>query len=165
MSTRKVRWFWPVLLTLLLTDCATKRLASERLVEHQPLPVVGDVVRLTLAHNPYAAMGISLGRYSRVGFGILAAAAVVVLIRMYRAAPAGDATLAAGLALVAGGALGNLIDRVRSTRGVVDFIDIGVGEHRFWIFNVADIGVTVGAITLAVLFWIRGETNNAPRTG
>lgn len=42
------------------------------------------------------------------------------------------------LALVAGGAMGNLIDRLRSPRGVVDFIDVGIGDARFWTFNVAD---------------------------
>ena len=162
MSSRKVRWFWPILLTVLLTDCATKRLASEHLREYTPRPVVGDVVRLTLAHNRDAAMGLSLGRFSRVGFGLLALGAVVVLARMYREAEPGDATLAASLALITGGAIGNLADRVRSARGVVDFIDIGIGAHRFYVFNVADIGVTVGAFLLAVLFWRRGDAMAPP---
>ena len=54
--------------------------------------------------------------------------------------------LALGLAW--GGAAGNLIDRVRSKPGVVDFIDIGVGNVRFWTFNVADSAVTIGAVLL-----------------
>src|SRR5215208_3268768 len=157
MLSRKVRWFWPVLLSLLLTDCATKRLASEHLEEYRSRPVVGDVVRLTLAHNRDAAMGISLGPFSRPGFALLALGAVAVLVRMYRAAAPGDAPLAAAIALVTGGALGNLADRVRSARGVVDFIDVGVGAHRFWVFNVADVGVTLGAFALAVLLWRRGD--------
>ena len=53
-----------------------------------------------------------------------------------------------GLGLAWGGAAGNLIDRVRSPLGVVDFIDIGVGTTRFWTFNVADSAVTVGAVML-----------------
>ena len=46
-----------------------------------------------------------------------------------------------------------LIDRLRSHRGVVDFIDVGVGDTRFWIFNLADVGVTVGAILVAYTIW------------
>jgi signal peptidase II len=55
--------------------------------------------------------------------------------------------LALGLAF--GGAAGNLIDRIRSTAGVVDFIDIGFGDVRFWTFNLADSAVTIGALVLA----------------
>jgi signal peptidase II len=55
--------------------------------------------------------------------------------------------LALGLAW--GGAAGNLLDRIRSPLGVVDFIDVGLTTWRFWTFNVADSAVTVGAIVLA----------------
>jgi signal peptidase II len=48
---------------------------------------------------------------------------------------------------------GNLLDRLRSERGVVDFIDLGVGSVRFWTFNVADVGVSIGATLLAVVLW------------
>lgn len=53
-----------------------------------------------------------------------------------------------GLALVASGALGNLLDRVRSPRGVVDFIDVGVGSWRFWTFNLADAAIVAGGVLL-----------------
>ena len=53
-----------------------------------------------------------------------------------------------GVALVTGGALGNLLDRLRSSAGVVDFIDVGVRNVRFWTFNVADMGITIGALLL-----------------
>jgi signal peptidase II len=58
-----------------------------------------------------------------------------------------------GLALVVGGALGNLRDRVFSQRGVVDFIDLGVGSLRFWTFNLADAAITAGAVLLAWWMW------------
>jgi len=57
------------------------------------------------------------------------------------------------LALIAAGALGNLLDRLRSARGVVDFIDVGIGDTRFWTFNVADSGVTMGALLLMFVLW------------
>ena len=69
-------------------------------------------------------------------------------------ATAGDTGSACSRSALAwGGAAGNLIDRFRSPRGVVDFIDIGVGDVRFWTFNVADSAVTVGAILLALVLW------------
>ena len=49
--------------------------------------------------------------------------------------------------------MGNLLDRVRSPLGVVDFIDVGIGDTRFWTFNLADLGVTVGALLLAAVLW------------
>jgi signal peptidase II len=57
------------------------------------------------------------------------------------------------VALVCGGAIGNLIDRLRWSRGVVDFIDIGVGATRWPTFNIADMAVSTGAIALAVVLW------------
>jgi signal peptidase II len=76
---------------------------------------------------------------------------LIIIFRMYRRTPQHDAAQAVALALIAGGALGNLIDRLRSIRGVVDFIDVGIGDWRFWTFNVADMGVTTGAALLALL--------------
>ncbi|MCH8934427.1 MAG: signal peptidase II, partial [Gemmatimonadetes bacterium] len=61
------------------------------------------------------------------------------------------------LGLVCGGAVGNLIDRIRSSRGVVDFIDVGIGVHRWPTFNIADSAVTVGAIALAFVLWMEGR--------
>jgi signal peptidase II len=91
--------------------------------------------------------------YSRVIFGGFALCALFVLWRLYRmtgtGARDGDRMRIAALGLAWGGAAGNLIDRFRSPLGVVDFIDIGYGDVRFWTFNVADSAVTVGALVLA----------------
>jgi len=146
---RKARLFWPLLLGLLLTDCATKELAQEHLVPWVPEPVLGDVVRLTLAYNPGAAMSLSVGAHSRLIFSLTATIAVIGLAAMYRRTDSRATMTVLALAMVMGGALGNLLDRIRSGRGVVDFIDLGVGDIRFWTFNVADVGVSIGAILLA----------------
>ena len=67
-------------------------------------------------------------------------------------------------ALVVGGAAGNMLDRLISDRGVVDFIDVGVGASRFFIFNVADAGVSVGAALLIIATW-RNERQRLADTG
>ncbi|MGH7559552.1 MAG: signal peptidase II [Gemmatimonadales bacterium] len=150
----KARAFWPILAVLVLTDCSTKRIVEEQLTGNPgPHPVLGEWLRLTLAYNPDAAMSLSFGPASRLVFSLAAVLALVLLLKLYRQTAPHGRLRAASIALVAGGALGNLLDRLRSSRGVVDFIDVGIGDTRFWTFNVADVGVTVGAILLAVVLW------------
>jgi len=147
----KARSFWPIVLTLLIADCTTKELAETYLVpEHTPHQVAGSIVRFTLAHNSGAAMSLSLGRHSRVGFSLAALLALVVLGHFYRSTLATDRRRATAVAFVVGGAIGNLLNRLVSPRGVTDFIDIGVGSWRFWTFNLADAGITIGVALLLV---------------
>ena len=154
----RARVFWPLVLTLLMADCTTKELAENFLAPEQtPHEVAGSVVRLTLAHNAGAAMSLSLGRFSRAGFSLAALITLLVLARLYCATPRTDRRRAAALALIVGGAVGNLGNRLLSPRGVTDFIDIGVQSWRFWTFNVADAGFTIGAVLLAVVFWQEGS--------
>ena len=160
--TPKSRRFWPLFAVVLLTDCATKRAAEFHLVPAQvPHELLGEVVRLTLAYNPGAAMSLSLGAHSRLGFSLLAVVALAVMAHLYRRTAPGDRQAAGGLALIAAGAVGNLLDRLRSARGVVDFIDIGIGGWRFWTFNVADMAILLGAVIL-VLALQRMEEAEAP---
>jgi signal peptidase II len=151
-GSRKHLLFWPILLAVLGGDYATKQLAVAHLSPpYIPHEVLGDVVRLTLAFNQGAAMGLSLGIHSRWIFGLLAVIALAIILRFVRGTPGNAVARTVALALIAGGALGNLLDRIRSARGVVDFIDVGIGHLRFWTFNVADSAVTCGAILLALL--------------
>jgi signal peptidase II len=150
MVHRRRRWFWALSAGVLLTDCATKRVAEVALAPaHTPHPLVDHFVQLTLTYNTGSAMSLWTGPGARVGLSALALIALAVVLGLYwRTAPRERLQIAA-LALIAGGAAGNLVDRLRSGRGVVDFIDVGLGSWRFWTFNVADIGVTVGALLLA----------------
>lgn len=162
MSMKKARLFWPLLLGLLLADCGSKRVAEESLPLHTPQEVVGDVVRFTLAYNPGAAFGIHVGERSRAFFTLLTLVALVALGVMYRSTPADHRVQLVALALITGGALGNLYDRLRGAAGVVDFIDVGIGSARFWTFNLADAGITMGAVLLALTLWT--EPERAPET-
>jgi signal peptidase II len=151
-STRD-RFFWTALLAVVITDIATKRWAESALGLHVPEDVFGHWVRWTLTYNTGAAMNISLGGASRIVFSAVAVGMIVYLFKLYRQAPGDSRATPAALALIAAGAFGNLLDRLRHTKGVVDFIDIGTADWRFWTFNVADMGVTMGALLLALLLW------------
>jgi signal peptidase II len=154
MLLRKLRFALPLALSVLLVDCATKELAVTNLSPaHTPRAVVGEVIRLTLAYNPHAAMGLPLGKYGRWPLIALGAAITLVLVRMLWLTPLAAAGRRIALGLVLGGAIGNLLSRVRTPQGVVDFIDIGIGSWRFYLFNVADIAVFCGACLLAWTLW------------
>ena len=130
-------------------DWITKRLAVANLSPaHVPHEIIGDVVRFTLAYNRDAAMGFSLGQFSRIGFTVTAIIMLVVIGAIYRKLDPKVRGEAAALGLIAGGAIGNLTDRLTSSLGVVDFIDIGAGDTRFWTFNIADSAVSIGAVML-----------------
>jgi len=142
-----------VLFAVLTLDVGTKLLVQRHFYLYQQVDIIGDYVRLTYIHNPGAAFGIHLGEYSRQIFLVLSLLALGALVGMYWFTPAVDRTRLGAIALICGGAIGNLIDRVRSASGVVDFIDVGVGTVRWPVFNVADMAVTAGAIVLALSLW------------
>ena len=157
VSVADRRLFWGTAAAIVLSDFATKVVAEALLARRLPLAVLGEWVQLRLVYNRGAAFGLDLGEYSRWIFFGLAIVALFVLGSMVRSTRPGDRFRLLALALVCGGAAGNLVDRIRSARGVVDFVDIGVGDWRWPTFNVADSAITVGAIALAVTLWQEGR--------
>jgi signal peptidase II len=146
--------FWSIVLVTVAFDYVTKALAVEHLVpRHMPHRIIGDVVRFTLAYNPGAAFGMHLGAASRWIFATLSILIVVVLIRATSDLTRVSKLAAFGVPAIVGGAIGNLLDRIRLREGVVDFIDIGLGDVRFWTFNIADTAVTIGAACLVIALW------------
>ncbi len=146
--------FWPVLAVVALFDVVTKAIAVRELVPQRvPHDLLGSVVRFTLVYNPGAAFGLHVGPQSRWIFTVLTIVALVILGRLYLATSRGDTPRVLALALVCAGAVGNLLDRLRSDLGVVDFIDVGLGDSRWPTFNVADMAVSVGAVLLAWVLW------------
>ncbi|HEX6809971.1 MAG TPA: signal peptidase II [Gemmatimonadaceae bacterium] len=146
--------FWSLVAGVVATDVITK-IAAVQFLPGQRVPqnVFGEVVRLTLVFNPGAAFGLNLGPWSREIFLVLTVIALMILGRLYRGTRADDVLRVVALGLVCGGAIGNLIDRVRSPIGVVDFMDIGFRDWRWPTFNVADIAVSTGAFLLAWALW------------
>lgn len=161
---RKIGLYGSLAVVIVLLDQVTKYIAQQVLPPYQPVPVVGDFFRFTYIYNPGAAFGLHVGPLSRYIFLVLTVACVVMLALWFRNTDSGDRLRLLAISLVTAGALGNFIDRVRSTRGVIDFFDFGVGSVRWPVFNVADIGVTIGAILLAISLW-REEQGSAEDAG
>ena len=146
--------FWGVIAAVVASDVITKWIAYTSLTTAPyPREVIGETVRFWLVYNRGAAFGLNVGEYSRWVFLVLTIGALVILGQLYRQTQAGDRLRTLSLALVCGGALGNLIDRVRWDRGVVDFIDVGIGTMRWPTFNIADMAVSTGAFMLAWVLW------------
>ena len=143
--------------TILVLDLITKLVIQQTMHLYDSIPVLGDFFRLTYIYNPGAAFGLHLGPYSRFIFLGLAFIALVVLVVMYRHAPSQDRLRLFAIGAIAGGALGNVIDRIRSAEGVVDFLDFGIGNMRWPVFNVADTAVTIGAILLLASLWAEDQ--------
>jgi len=152
-ARRKIALYVGMVGGVIILDQLTKAVVLRTLRPYSPVEVLGDFFRLTFIYNTGAAFGLHLGDASRWVFMALAAVAVVVLWFMFRGTRWVDRARLVAIASVTGGAVGNVIDRVRSSRGVVDFLDFGVGDWRWPVFNVADIAVTVGALLLAFSLW------------
>lgn len=163
--TTKGRIFWPIFFGWLTLDLFTKHLAMKHLwppgVPHE---VLGDTLRFTLAFNRGAAMGMSLGEFSRPFFTIIGLVLLTGLGWLYHKTRNDQRLQAAIIGFIMAGAVGNLVDRVRHERGVTDFIDAGIGTWRFWTFNVADMGITCGAIALALILGKDEQTAPTPQS-
>jgi signal peptidase II len=132
-------------------DLLTKTLVQRELAFRESVGVLGQVVRITYIVNEGAAFGLYLGDASKTIFLVLSSLAAALVLGVYFYGEDEGWLKRFALALILGGALGNIHDRIRFG-SVVDFIDIGVGSYRWPIFNVADIAVTVGAILLGLAY-------------
>jgi signal peptidase II len=148
---RRARARWPLFIGLAGTVVVLDQLAKAWLVsilpqEGQRLSVVDDLVRLVNSHNSGALFG--LFKDQAVLFGLVSLG-VVALIVWYHGSTGRNTLLSVALGLLLGGALGNMTDRLRLGY-VVDFVDAGVGDWRWYTFNVADAAIS-GAILLLVV--------------
>jgi signal peptidase II len=148
--------------TVVLLDFVTKRWALWALSDGTTFDLLGGLVPINLAFNRGAAFGLTIGSDPRWIFIPVTILAIGFLVALIREAHAGDLARVTAASLVLGGALGNLYDRVRWNRGVVDFIGpIDLGFMDWPIFNVADAAITCGAILLGISFWREGASERA----
>jgi signal peptidase II len=146
---------WAALLVMaavIAGDQLTKRVAATTLVEGERHAYLGDVLRVELARNPGAFLGLGSRMPQAIRTGVFTwGVAALVLWTLWIALVRRPARLhALGAALVASGGLGNLWDRVLAGGLVVDFLNLGVGPLRTGIFNVADLAIVAGVVLLAL---------------
>lgn len=161
----KLSIFGAILPVIIALDWITKRWALEALAGGHRIELLGGLIPLTLAFNRGAAFGIRIGEDSRWFFVPVTVIALILLGVVLVQARRNDYLRLGSLSLVVSGAIGNLYDRMRWSRGVVDFIGpVDLGFTDFPIFNVADIAISCGAILLALSFWLeeREERHSAP---
>ena len=112
-----------------------------------PVDVVGPYLRITISHNTGALFG--LFRDQAVLFALFSLAVIGFIVWYHGRSPR-SAVQSVALGLLLGGALGNLVDRIRLGY-VVDFVDMGIGSWRFYTYNVADSAITTAILLLIVL--------------
>lgn len=142
-----MKWLWLSVVVVILDQCS-KLLADSMLALHESVPVI-PFFSIRLAYNTGAAFSFlaDADGWQRWFFVVLALAIIVLLVNWLRRLEPGERLNAVALALVLGGAVGNLIDRLVYGH-VIDFIDLYYGDWHWPTFNIADSAITVGAALL-----------------
>lgn len=134
---------------LVIADQASKVVIQRTMMLHETIPIMPSV-SLTYTRNPGAAFSLLADAHPtfRAWFFLVVSVVALILIAVFlRRVERGDWWSLAALSLILGGAIGNLLDRVRYGE-VVDFIDLYLGQYHWPVFNVADSGITVGMLML-----------------
>lgn len=152
MTSKRLLLIFTILFACVGCDQATKSVAKSYLTETGSVILLGDTVRLVLARNygAFLSLGASVGESSS---GLLLSALVGavlagLLIYLFVSKPQ-NPYVGASVALIVGGGVSNLIDRLRYGGYVVDFLNVGIGSLRTGIFNVADMAIMAGVIVWA----------------
>lgn len=161
---KNVYWLWLAAATI-LADQITKQLVVRSLDHFDSVPVV-SLFNLVHMQNRGAAFSM-MNQMPAVFFVLLGVGVSIGILIWLRRNPIGQRFVAAGLSLILGGALGNVIDRVRLGH-VTDFIDFHIDDWHFAAFNLADSAITIGAGLLILdmlLEWRRGRALSLPQAG
>jgi len=145
--SRAQLWLFSTALVITALDQVVKRVVVDAMEMGQAIDVVGSFVRLTRTSNTGGAFGLLRGRGN--WFIVVSFVAALAIAALSRQIARGRRVERLAFGLILGGAVGNLIDRVR-LGAVIDFIDIGGSGYRWPAFNVADSAITIGVTLLAV---------------
>ena len=148
-----MKYYYLVLFTI-ISDQLSKKWIDINMIQYESWNIIGSFLRFTYVKNPGIAFGISIGGYTLL-LVLLSILATIFVAYVHWTERKNHPLISNGLALILGGAIGNLIDRlsvlyVDKYEGVIDFIDIGTSTYRWYTFNLADTAVTIG-MTLYVL--------------
>ena len=157
----RVRWLW-LTLGVVILDRATKAWFEARTVEGWRHEVIHNFIYLVHSRNPGIAFGVladSASTGTRILLIVGSLAVIGVLAWLLVAGKSGSTIGAAGLALLLGGAAGNVTDRIFHG-AVTDFFEVWLGTYHYPAFNIADSVITIGAVLMIfdVLFGGRHET-------
>ena len=141
-----------ILILISCTSCdqMTKSLAKESLASSPPISLLNDSIRIEYSENHGAILGLgaNLPRQVRFLFFVVLASLVLALTLVFAINTHNlDLKQLVGLSLVAGGGMGNLLDRIFNDGAAIDFIRLGIGPLRTGIFNVADLAIVAGVST------------------
>lgn len=149
---RKYTIFTITLVVILLLDQLTKIVINSSFALYESLSVIPGLFNITYIRNPGAAFGFLADAdpvFRSIFFTAVSVVAIVFIVLVIRKIKAGELLSTFGLSLILGGALGNLIDRIRFGE-VIDFLDFYLGSYHWPAFNVADSAISIGA---ALLIW------------
>ena len=135
-------------------DQLTKKIAKAELASAKPVSLLNNLFRLEYAENTGAFLSIGEHLPSPILLllsSLLAGVIIFILVRLSLQNQDVKPSTLIGLSLIAGGSIGNIIDRVLNAGAVIDFMNIGIGRIRSGIFNVADAAIMIGAFIL-ILF-------------
>ena len=147
----RVRWLWLTLVVVVL-DRGTKAWFETQTVEGWRHQVAANFIYLVHSQNPGVAFGVladSASIWTRAGLIAGSVVVISILAWMLVASRSGGALSASGLALLLGGATGNVTDRIMHG-GVTDFFEVWLGSYRWPAFNVADSAIAIGAALLII---------------
>ena len=133
---------------IILLDQVTKLIVLDKMPLFHNIPVISGFFNLTHIHNPGGAFGFlstQTSNIQRLLFLFVSSLATGLIFYFYKKTPHEQTWLSTGFALVFGGAIGNLIDRIRLGK-VVDFLDFYIGDLHWPAFNVADSAVSIGML-------------------
>ncbi len=137
---------------IIIADQATKWWVLHAIASYEIITIIPGFFNLIHVQNPGGAFGFFAAHNSQVRglfFIVFSLIAVALILYLYRSTSVRHRWLLAGFSLIVGGALGNLIDRLRFGR-VVDFIDLYIGNLHWPAFNIADSAITIGMIIFAI---------------
>ncbi|MFH1068836.1 MAG: signal peptidase II [Candidatus Glassbacteria bacterium] len=150
----RIRLFLFLVPAVFFLDFVTKQLVESYLEPYgKPVTLIPQIARFRFIYNQGIAFGIDPGFLSGWLLALFSAAVAAALTLYILFGRADDRPSLTALCLIVGGAFGNLYDRLLYGR-VVDFIEIGIRDLTWPVFNVADMAVTIGAVLLAVRLWV-----------